>query len=84
MKNLGSFFLTVFVVAIIVICIAFSLELAGVISLPSGISIKRVLSSTSTAASGEELYVPNYEATGLNAENKVTEDGSQTGTRRSS
>jgi len=76
MKRVGSFFLTIVIVAIIVICVAFSLELAGVVKLPDGISIKKVLSVTGASASGEEIYVPDYQATGLSAENKITEDTS--------
>ena len=40
--------------------------------------MKKYLSkSIGTLGAGEEVYVPDYEATGLNAENKVTEDQEQ-------
>lgn len=75
MRKIGSFFLTIFVCLIIVVCVVISLDLTGVVKLPENLSFKKYLSkSIGTLGAGEEVYYPDYEATGLNAENKVAQD----------
>ena len=75
MKRIGSFFLTIFVCCIIIVCIMISLDLMGIVKLPENFSLKKYLSkSVGTLGAGEEIYYPDYDATGLNAENKVTQD----------
>ena len=75
MRKLGSFFLTIFICLIIVVCVLTSLDLLGIVKLPEKISLKKFLTkSVGTSASGEEVYAPDYQATGLSAENKVTQD----------
>lgn len=74
-RRSGSIFLTLFVCAVIIICITVSLDLAGIIKLPERFSLKKYLSkSVGTLGAGQEVYYPDYQATGLNAENKITED----------
>lgn len=73
MKKLGSFLLTIFVCLVIIVAIVISLDLTGVIKLPENLSLKKYLSkSIGTMGASEEIYFPDYEATGLSAENKVT------------
>ena len=75
MRKFSSFFLTVFACLIIVVCMAISLDLTGIVKLPEKLSLKKYLSkSIGTLGAGEEVYYPDYEATGLSAENKVTQD----------
>ena len=72
MRKISSFFLTIFVCCIIFVCITISLDLVGVVKLPENLSLKKYLSkSIVTIGSGEEVYYPDYEATGLNAENEA-------------
>ncbi len=74
-RRRGSFFLTIFVCCIIVVCVVISLDLVGIVKLPEKFSLKKYLSnSIGTLGAGEEIYYPDYNATGLNAENKVTQD----------
>ena len=74
MRRIGSFFLTIFVCCIIFVCMAISLDLVGVVKLPENFSLKKYLSkSIGTMGAGEEIYYPDYEATGLNAENEATQ-----------
>ena len=74
MRRIGSFFLTIFVCCIIIVCMAISLDLVGVVKLPENLSIKKYLSkSIGTIGTGEEIYYPDYEATGLNAENEAAQ-----------
>lgn len=78
MKRISSFFLTVFAILIIVVCMAISLDLTGIVKLPDNLSLKKYLSkSIGTLGAGEEVYYPDYEATGLSAENKVAQDTSE-------
>ena len=76
MRKIGSFFLTIFVCLIIIVCVVISLDLTGIIKMPAKWSLKTYLSSKSigTLGAAEEVYYPDYEATGLSAENKVTQD----------
>ena len=75
MRKISSFFLTVFAILIIVVCMAISLDLTGIVKLPENLSLKKYLSkSIGTLGAGEEIYYPDYEATGLKAENKVAQD----------
>ena len=74
MRKLGSILLTAFVCGIIVACLLLSLDLIGVIKLPSNFSLKKVLTSVGTLGKGEEVYYPDYDATGWSAENKVTRE----------
>ena len=77
MRKFKSFFLTFNVCLIIIICIAISLDLTGVVRLPEKLSLKKYLSkSIGILGSGEEVYYPNYEATGINAENNKEQDDS--------
>lgn len=77
MRKLGSFFLTLFVCFVIVACMGISLDLVGIINLPANLSLKKYLSkSIGTMGAGEEVYYPDYNATGLNAENKVPQEES--------
>ena len=69
MRKVGSFFLTVFICFVIIACLAISLDLVGVVKLPENLSLKKYLSkSVGTVGTGEEVYYPDYDATGLNAE----------------
>ena len=71
MRKLSSFFLTIFACFIIIICTVISLDLAGIVKLPDNLSLKKYLpKSIGTLGVGEEVYYPDYNATGLNAENK--------------
>ncbi len=75
MRRVGSFFLTIFVCFVIVACLIISLDLVGIVKLPENLSLKRYLpKSVGTVGAGEEIYYPDYNATGLSAENKVTQD----------
>lgn len=79
MRKIGSFFLTLFVCFVLISCIIISLDLTDVIKLPEKFSLKRYLSkSIGTLGAGEEIYYPDYDATGLNAENKVTTNVKET------
>ena len=78
MKKLGSFLLTILSCFIIFVCVIFSLDLVGVVKLPENFSLKKYLSkSIETLGAGEEVYYPDYDATGLSAENMVTQDTSK-------
>ena len=69
MRKLGSFFLTVFICLIIIVCATISLDLVGIVNLPEKLSLKKYLSkSIGVLGAGEEVYYPDYEATGVNAE----------------
>lgn len=75
MRKIGSFFLTIFVCFVIIVCVVISLDLVGVVKLPEKFSLKKYLSkSVGTLGASEEVYYPDYKATGLNAENKVAQD----------
>lgn len=75
MRKIGSFFLTIFICFIILACSAISLDLIGIVKLPENLSLKKYLTkSVGTMGSGEEIYYPDYNATGLSAENKVAQD----------
>ena len=75
MRKLGSFLLTIFVCSVIIVCVAVSLDLVGIVQLPENLSLKKYLSkSIGVLAGSEQIYMPDYEATGLSAENMVTED----------
>ena len=74
MRRIGSFFLTIFVCFIIIVCLATSLDLVGLINLPESLSLKKYLpKSIGTLGAGEEVYYPDYDATGLSAENKIAQ-----------
>lgn len=74
MKKIWSFLVTLFVCFIIIASILLSLDVIGIIKLPEKISLKSYLSKTSIQASSQEVFYPDYEATGLSAENKITQD----------
>ena len=70
MRKIGSFFLTIVVCFIIITCITISLDLVGIVNLPENLSLKKYLSkSIGVLASGEEIYYPDYNATGVGVEN---------------
>lgn len=66
MRRLVSF---LFVCGVIFVCVTISLDLVGIISLPENLSLKKYLSTTSVLGGGDEVYYPDYDATGLNAQN---------------
>lgn len=69
MRKICSFFLTIFVCLVIILSLIVSLDLVGIINLPKNFSIKDYLSkSIGTIGIGEEIYYPDYNATGLTAE----------------
>ena len=75
MRKIGSFFLTLFVCFVILACVTISLDLVGVVKLPENLSLKKYLSkSIGVLGGGEEVYYPDYDATGLNAESKMDKD----------
>ena len=77
MRKIGSFFLTIFICLIIIICVTISLDLIGIVKLPENLSLKKYLhKAIGTLSAGEEVYYPDYEATGLSAENKIAQDTS--------
>ena len=79
MRKIVSFFLTIFVCFIIIVCLATSLDLVGIVNLPENLSLKKYLpKSIGVLGAGEEVYYPDYDATGLNAENKIAQDTVET------
>lgn len=75
MRKIGSFFLTLFVCFVILACVTISLDLVGVVKLPENLSLKKYLSkSIGVLGGGEEVYYPDYDATGLNAESKLDKE----------
>ena len=71
MRKIGSFFLTLFICLIIVVCVVISLDLLDIIKVPDKYSIRRYLTkSIGTLGVGEEVFYPDYDAKGLNTENQ--------------
>jgi hypothetical protein len=80
MKNkIVSAFLSIIVCLIMVIAIALSLDMCGIIDLPEKISLKTYLSDTIEVigfGSKDEIYYPDYQATGI--QNLITDEQTDT------
>ena len=76
-QNLGSIIITFFIIAVIVVTVLLSLDLCGVISLPEKISLKTYFPSVvqTIGATDEEVYYPDYEATGTTVKIEETVQG---------
>ena len=75
--NLGTIIITFFIIAVIVVTVLLSLDLCGVISLPEKISLKTYFPSVvqTIGATDEEVYYPDYEATGTTVKIEETVQG---------
>ena len=76
-QNLGSIIVTFFILAVIVVTVLLSLDLCGVISLPERISLKTYFPSVVQTIGNidEEVYYPDYEATGTTVKIEETVQG---------
>ena len=76
-QNLGLIIITFFIIAVIVVTVLLSLDLCGVISLPEKISLKTYFPSVvqTIGATDEEVYYPDYEATGTTVKIEETVQG---------
>ena len=76
-QNLGSIIVTFFILAVIVVTVLLSLDLCGVISLPERISLKTYFPSVvqTIGNTDEEVYYPDYEATGTTVKIEETVQG---------
>ena len=76
-QNLGTIIITFFIIAVIVVTVLLSLDLCGVISLPEKISLKTYFPSVvqTIGATDEEVYYPDYEATGTTVKIEETVQG---------
>ncbi|MCI8310267.1 MAG: hypothetical protein HFJ45_08980 [Clostridia bacterium] len=75
--NIISFFLTVIIILIILVTIALSLDLCGIVSLPEKLSLKTYLANTVEVVgfgNKGEVYYPDYEATGVQNITIVTDN----------
>ena len=67
MRKIGSFFLTLIICIAVALIIVFSLNYAGIITLPEDFSLKQYFSNTMEVMGfGEEkIYYPDYDGTGI-------------------
>ena len=65
MKNFRSFLVSFFIIVVIIIILVLTFDLAGIITLPENLSMKKFLSGTIKINGDAEVYYPDYAATGV-------------------
>lgn len=81
-QNLVSIIITFLIIAVIVITVALSLDLCGIITLPERLSLKTYFPNVVEVIGNadEDVYYPDYDATGITVdveENTQVEEGAE-------